>query len=203
MKKWNINVVEVKEAKNSGQKPFKADIDDIIRNYESISKLLEVADAAKIDFKKLKKDFDVLYKQLTAVDSKLDRKLLKSKVKKDAASILKEIYDLWKTKFADWEKTVGDNSQKEDIKKSCKLSENLLNAFATDRKKQEFVNKIEKKIKQYDQMKEELKKAFNKYNLSEKWLKILENYDSFSEDDIEELCKELEKKVIRKARGIK
>ena len=52
-------------------------------------------------------------------------------------------------------------------------------------------------------MKEELKKAFNKYNLSEKWLKILENYDSFSEDDIEELCKELEKKVIRKARGTK
>ena len=33
LKKWNINVVEVKEAKNSGKKPFKADIDDIIRNY--------------------------------------------------------------------------------------------------------------------------------------------------------------------------
>lgn len=192
LKKWNTNASDIKAAeKKSGKTPFKANINVIAKKYESIITGLKNSDAAAIDFKKLKEEFDVFYRNLIAVDNK--------KLKLDANSMLIEIYNLWKTKMTEWENKFGGDQQiKDDIKKSCKLHENLLNNFESDRKKQNEVNKLENKIKN---QKEELKKAFNKYKLPAKFSTILENYDSFSQDDKRELCKELEKKIIRKAKG--
>ncbi len=198
LKEWDTNAPYVKNAIKSGKTPFKADIDFISDKYDTIKAGLQIADAAKINFKQLKKEFDIFYKHLLAVDNtKLSKKL-----KLDANSMLTEIYNLWKTKMTEWEgKFGGDQQIKDDINNTCKLHEKLLNNFESDRKKQNEVNKLERKINRQKKMQEDLKKAFKKYKLPAKFSKILENYDSFSQDEREELCKELEKKIIRKAKG--